>query len=68
VLAVDPLLREVIIALADSCDASPDDRVDLLRIALRRLTPASAPRHYLPLPADPNQRLQQRERLHRGVP
>jgi len=56
VLAVGQLLREVIIALAENRSLSPEDRADLSRIALRRLTPEPAPRHYLPAPADPRLR------------
>jgi AraC-like DNA-binding protein len=56
VLAVSPLLREVIVALAGDNTLTPDDRADLYRVALRRLTPTSALRHHLPTPADPRLR------------
>jgi AraC-like DNA-binding protein len=56
VLAVGRLLREVIIALAEGRALGPDDRGDLHRIALRRLTPTPALRHHLPAPADPRLR------------
>lgn len=56
VIAVGPLLREVIIALAQDQSAGPDDRADLYRVALRRLTPAPALRHHLPAPVDPRLR------------
>ena len=56
VLAVGQLLREVIIALAEDHTLSPDDRADLYRIALRRLTPTPALQHHLPTPADPRLR------------
>jgi AraC-like DNA-binding protein len=53
VLAVGTLLREVIITLAEDHALGPDDRADLHRIALRRLTPTAALQHHLPAPADP---------------
>jgi AraC-like DNA-binding protein len=53
VIAVSRLLREVIIELADDGSLGPDDRADLHRIALRRLTPTPAPQYHLPAPADP---------------
>jgi AraC-like DNA-binding protein len=56
VLAVGQLLREVIIALADGHGLDPDDRRDLHRIALRRLTPTPVLRHHLPAPTDPRLR------------
>jgi AraC-like DNA-binding protein len=56
VIAVGPLLREVIITLAGDHSLGPDDRADLYRVALRRLTPTPAPHHYLPAPADPRLR------------
>jgi len=56
VLVVDQLLREVIIALAEDHALGPEDRADLHRIALRRLTPTPAPRHHLPTSADPRLR------------
>lgn len=56
VLVVDRLLREVIIALAEDRTLGPDDRADLHRVALRRLTPAPARQHRLPAPADPRLR------------
>jgi AraC-like DNA-binding protein len=56
VLVVGRLLREVIIALAEGQALGPDDRADLHRIALRRLTVTPALRHYLPAPADPRLR------------
>lgn len=77
VVAVSPLLREVIVELASGTgtgdgDADgaagldaplgpggapvPGDQADLYRIALRRLAPAPALRHYLPAPADPRLR------------
>jgi len=56
VLAVGQLLREVIIALAEDHTLGPDDRADLYRIALRRLTPTPALQHHLPAPADPRLR------------
>lgn len=56
VLAVGQLLREVIIALAEDHALGPDDRADLHRIALRRLTPTPALRHHLPAPVDPRLR------------
>ena len=56
VIAVGELLREVIITLAQDHCLGPDDRADLHHIALRRLTPTPAPRHYLPAPADPRLR------------
>jgi AraC-like DNA-binding protein len=53
VLAVSGLLREAIIALATGARLDPDDRADLYRVVLRRLTPAPAPaRFHLPAPAD----------------
>lgn len=53
VLAVSGLLREAIIALATGAPLDPDDRADLYRVVLRRLTPAPAPaRFHLPAPAD----------------
>jgi AraC-like DNA-binding protein len=53
VLAVSGLLREAIIALATGAPLDPDDRADLYRVVLRRLTPAPAPaRFHLPTPAD----------------
>ena len=51
VLTVGPLLREVIITLARDHSLGPDDRADLYRVALRRLTPTPAPHPYLPAPA-----------------
>src|SRR5215475_2220067 len=48
VVGVGELLREVIVTLAHDRSLSEDDRADLQRIALRRLTPAAAPQHYLP--------------------
>jgi AraC-like DNA-binding protein len=56
VLAVGQLLREVIIALAQDHALSPDDRADLYRVALRRLTPSPVRQHHLPAPADPRLR------------
>jgi AraC-like DNA-binding protein len=56
VLAVGQLLREVIIALAEGSTLGPDDRTDLHRIALRRLTPTPALRYHLPAPTDPRLR------------
>jgi AraC-like DNA-binding protein len=56
VLAVGQLLREVIITLAEGHALGPDDRADLHRIVLRRLTPTPALRHHLPAPADPRLR------------
>ncbi len=53
VVAVGRLLREVIITLAEDRSLGPDDRADLHRIALRRLTPTPALHHHLPAPADP---------------
>lgn len=55
-LVVGQLLREVIIALAEDHTLSPDDRADLYRIALRRLTLTPALQHHLPAPADPRLR------------
>jgi AraC-like DNA-binding protein len=52
VVAVGQLLREVIMAIAQDQALSPDDRADLHRVALRRLTPAPARQHFLPAPAD----------------
>ena len=56
VLAVSALLREVIVALTGDETLSADDRADLSRVALRRLTPTPALRHHLPIPADPRLR------------
>jgi AraC-like DNA-binding protein len=56
VIAVSGLLREVIITLAEDDGLGPDDRADLHRVALRRLTPTPARRHRLPAPADPRLR------------
>jgi len=56
VLVVGRLLREAIIELAEDRTLGPDDRADLRRIALRRLTPAPARQHHLPAPADPRLR------------
>jgi hypothetical protein len=56
VVAVGQLLREVIITLAEDDTLSPDDRADLYRIALRRVTPTPALQHRLPAPADPRLR------------
>jgi len=56
VVLVGPLLREVIVALAEDRSLGPDDRADLYRVALRRLAPAPAPHHHLPAPADPRLR------------
>jgi AraC-like DNA-binding protein len=56
VVAVGELLRQVIIALARGHALGPDDRADLYRVAVRRLTPAPALRHHLPAPADPRLR------------
>jgi AraC-like DNA-binding protein len=56
VLVVGRLLREAIIELAEDHALGPDDRADLQRVALRRLTPAPARRHHLPAPADPRLR------------
>jgi len=56
VVAVGQLLREVIIALARDHALGPDDRADLHRIVLRRLTPTPALRHHLPAPTDPRLR------------
>jgi len=56
VLTVGQLLREVIITLAEDHTLGPDDRADLYRIALRRLTPTPALQHHLPAPADPRLR------------
>ncbi len=56
VVAVGQLLREVIIALAEDHTLGPDDRADLYRVALRRLTPTPALQHHLPAPADPRLR------------
>ncbi len=56
VVAVGQLLREVIIALAEDHTLGPDDRADLYRVALRRLTPTPALQHHLPAPADPGLR------------
>ena len=56
VLVVGQLLREVIIALAEDRTLGPDDRADLHRVALRRLTPTPALHHHLPAPADPRLR------------
>ncbi len=56
VLTVGRLLREVIIALAEGRALGPEDRDELHRIALRRLTPAPALRHHLPAPTDPRLR------------
>ena len=56
VLVVGRLLREVIIALAEGQTLDPEDRADLHRIALRRLTPTPTLQHYLPAPADPRLR------------
>jgi AraC-like DNA-binding protein len=55
-LAVSALLREVIVALTGDETLSADDRADLSRVALRRLTPTPALRHHLPIPADPRLR------------
>jgi len=41
---------------ADDRTLGPDDRADLHRIALRRLTPTPARQHRLPAPADPRLR------------
>ena len=49
-------MREVIIALADDHTLGPDDRADLYRVVLRRLTPTPALQHHLPAPADPRLR------------
>jgi AraC-like DNA-binding protein len=56
VLAVSALLREVIVALTGTEALTADDRADLYRVALRRLTPTPALRHHLPTPADPRLR------------
>ena len=56
VLVVGQLLREVIITLAEDRALGPDDRADLYRIALRRLTPTPARQHHLPAPTDPRLR------------
>jgi AraC-like DNA-binding protein len=56
VLGVSALLHEVIVALTGDAELSDDDRADLYRIALRRLTPTPALRHFLPTPADPRLR------------
>lgn len=56
VVAVGQLLREVIIALTQDRALGPDDRADLHRIVLRRLTPTPALRHHLPAPTDPRLR------------
>lgn len=56
VVPVGGLLREVITTLAEGHSAGPDDRADLHRIVLRRLTPAPALKHRLPAPADPRLR------------
>ena len=56
VLAVSQLLRQVIITLAGDDALGPDDRADLHRIAMRRLTPTPALRHHLPAPTDPRLR------------
>jgi AraC-like DNA-binding protein len=56
VLAVSALLREVIVALTGTEALTADDRADLYRVALRRLTPTPALRHHLPRPADPRLR------------
>ena len=56
VVAVGQLLREVILTLAEDRAIGPDDRADLHRVLLRRLTPAQAPRLHLPAPADPRLR------------
>jgi AraC-like DNA-binding protein len=52
VVAVGQLLREVIITLAEDRSLGPDDRADLHRVAVRRLTPTPALQHHLPTPAD----------------
>lgn len=46
----------MIVALTDDAALTDDDRSDLYRIALRRLVPTPALRHYLPTPADPRLR------------
>lgn len=56
VVPVGPLLREVITTLAEDRSLGPDDRADLHRVVLRRLTPAPALTHHLPAPADPRLR------------
>ena len=56
VLGVSALLHEVIVALTGDADLSDDDRADLYRIALSRLTSTPALRHFLPTPADPRLR------------
>lgn len=56
VVAVGQLLREAIIALARDRALGPDDRADLHRVVLRRLTPTPALQHHLPAPADPRLR------------
>jgi AraC-like DNA-binding protein len=56
VIAVGRLLREVIITLAQDQSLGPDDRADLHRIALRRLTPTPALQQHLPAPVDPRLR------------
>jgi hypothetical protein len=55
-IAVGQLLREVIITLAQDQSLGPDDRADLHRIALRRLTPTPALQQHLPAPVDPRLR------------
>lgn len=52
VLAVSPLLREVVVALTDDPDLDPAERAELERVALRRLDPVPAPRFHLPSPVD----------------
>lgn len=49
VLAVSGLLHEVIVALTSGEPLTAEDRADLYRIALGRLTRASAPRLRLPV-------------------
>jgi AraC-like DNA-binding protein len=56
VVLVGPLLREAITTLAEDHSLGPDDRADLHRVVLRRLTPAPALTHHLPAPADPRLR------------
>jgi AraC-like DNA-binding protein len=56
VVTVGQLLREVITTLAEDRCLGPDDRADLHRVLVRRLTPAAARSHHLPAPADPRLR------------
>ena len=57
VLADSGLLREAIITLVTGAPIDAEDRADLYKIVLRRLTPAPAPaRFHLPAPADPRLR------------